>query len=187
MGGGGWRAALDDGGSFGEHGQQRWRLGLPRVGGCGGGRCGARGAGCGRRHGDGVGCGWAAGLCLSRPCWPGNGGAGGVRCTGDGLCYVRMVLPFSFARRRCRSGATLVVGLGGWLVLAGGAEVVLSGCAGLLPVQAVWKRRGAGYCHGHVVAAGMVLSRAKAFTDTFVGGNGGGALVASFSLLGAPL
>ena len=58
-----------------------------------------------------------------------------------------------------------MVGLGGWLVLAGGTEVVLSGCAGLLPVHAVWKRRGAGYCHVHVVAAGMVLSRAKAFTD----------------------
>ena len=50
-------------------------------------------------------------------------------------------------------------------MLAGGTEVVLSGCAGLLPVHAVWKQRGAGYCHVHVVAAGMVLSRAKAFTD----------------------
>ena len=58
-----------------------------------------------------------------------------------------------------------MVGLGGWLVLAGGAEVVLSGCAGLLPVEAVRKRRGVGYCHGHVFAVGMVLSRAKAFTD----------------------
>ena len=35
----------------------------------------------------------------------------------------------------------------------------------LLPVQVVWKWRGASYCHGHVVAAGMVLSRAKVFTD----------------------
>jgi hypothetical protein len=33
----------------------------------------------------------------------------------------------------------------------------------------------------------MVLSRVKAFTDTFVGGDGGGAVVAPFSLLGAPL
>ena len=59
----------------------------------------------------------------------------------------------------------MVVELGGWLVLAGGAEVVLSDCARLLSVQAVRKRRGASYCHDHVVAAGMVLSRAKAFTD----------------------
>jgi hypothetical protein len=56
-----------------------------------------------------------------------------------------------------------VVGLGGWLVLAGGAEVVFSGYTGLLPVQAVRKRQGAGYCHGHVFAAGMVLSWAKPF------------------------
>ena len=56
-------------------------------------------------------------------------------------------------------------GAGGWLVLAGGAEVVLLDCARLLSVQAVWKRRGASYCHDHVVAAGMVLSLAKAFTD----------------------
>jgi len=33
----------------------------------------------------------------------------------------------------------------------------------------------------------MVLSRAKVFTDAFVSGDGGGAFVASFSLLGAPL
>jgi hypothetical protein len=44
-----------------------------------------------------------------------------------------------------------------------------------------------GYELGQELAAGMVLSRAKAFTDTFVGGNGGGALVAPFSLLGASL
>ena len=108
---------------------------------------------------------------------------GPFRCTGD-ILYCVMVLTFSFARWRCRFGATLVVGLGGWLVLAGGAEVVLSGCAGLLSIEAVRKRWGAGYCHGHVYAAGMVLSRAKAFTDAFVGGDGGGALVVSFSLWG---
>ena len=56
-------------------------------------------------------------------------------------------------------------GAGGWLVLVGGTEVVLLSSAGLLPVEAVQKRRGAVYCHGHVCAAGMVLSRAKAFTD----------------------
>ena len=72
-------------------------------------------------------------------------------------------------------------------MLAGGAEVVLSGCVGLLPVQSVRKRRGAGYFHGHLFAVGMVLSRAKAFPDAFVGGDGGGAIVAPFSLLGAPL
>jgi len=43
--------------------------------------------------------------------------------------------------------------------------VVLSGGTGLLLVEAVRKQRGAGYCHGHVYAAGMVLNRAKAFTD----------------------
>lgn len=45
----------------------------------------------------------------------------------------------------------------------------------------------AGYWLGQVCAASMVLSWAKAFTDAFVGGNGGGILVASFSPLGAPL
>ena len=50
-------------------------------------------------------------------------------------------------------------------MLVGGAEVVLSISAGLLPVETVQKQRGAGYCHGHVCAAGMVLNRAKAFTD----------------------
>ena len=45
------------------------------------------------------------------------------------------------------------------------AEVVLSGCVGLLLVEAVRKQQGVGYCHGHVCAAGMVLNRAKAFTD----------------------
>ena len=48
-------------------------------------------------------------------------------------------------------------------------------------------REGANYGLGQVRAAGMVLSRAKVFTDAFVGGDGGGALVAPFSLLGAPL
>ena len=46
---------------------------------------------------------------------------------------------------------------------------------------------GVGYGLGQELAAGMVLSRAKAFTDAFVSGDGGGALVASFFLLGAPL
>ena len=39
--------------------------------------------------------------------------AGGVRCASDDYCCERMVLPFSFSRRRCWSGANLVVGLGG--------------------------------------------------------------------------
>ena len=76
-----------------------------------------------------------------------------------------MVLPLSLPRRRYWSSTTMVVGLGGWLVLVGGAEVVLLSSAGLLPVEAMQKRRGAGYCHGHVCAAGMVLNRAKAFID----------------------
>ena len=41
-----------------------------------------------------------------------------------------------------------------------------------------------GYWLDQERVAGMVLSRAKAFTDAFVSGDGGGALVASFSLLG---
>ena len=41
-----------------------------------------------------------------------------------------------------------------------------------------------GYWLGQERVAGMVLSRAKAFTDAFVSGDGGGALVASFFLLG---
>ena len=60
----------------------------------------------------------------------------------------------------------MVVGLGGCLVLVGGAEVVLLSSVGLLPGEAVQKRRGAGYCHGHVCAADMVLNRAKAFINT---------------------
>ena len=48
-------------------------------------------------------------------------------------------------------------------------------------------REGANYGLGQVRAAGMVLSRAKVFTDAFVNGDGGGAIVASFFLLGAPL
>ena len=59
----------------------------------------------------------------------------------------------------------MVVGLRGWLVLVGGTEVVLLSSAGLLLVEAVRKQQGVGYCHGHVCAAGMVLNRAKAFTD----------------------
>ena len=50
-------------------------------------------------------------------------------------------------------------------MLASGVVVVLSGGTVLLLVEAVRKQRGAGYCHGHVYAAGMVLNRAKAFTD----------------------
>jgi len=49
------------------------------------------------------------------------------------------------------------------------------------------RRVGAGYGLGQELVAGKVLSRAKAFTDAFVGGDGGGVLVAPFSLLGAPL
>ena len=49
------------------------------------------------------------------------------------------------------------------------------------------RRVGAGYGLGQDRAAGIVLSRAKAFTDIFVGGDGGGTLMAPFSLLGAPL
>jgi hypothetical protein len=42
------------------------------------------------------------------------------------------------------------------------------------------------YCLVQVCATGTVLNRVKAFTNVF-SGNGGGALVAARSLLGAPL
>ena len=84
-------------------------------------------------------------------------------------------------RRRLGGGAGGLVGACWWR--RGGA----SGCAGLLPVEALRRRVEAGYGLGQDRAVGMVLSRVKAFTDTFVGGDGGGALVAPFSQLGAPL
>ena len=62
-----------------------------------------------------------------------------------------------------------------------------SSCAGLLLVEALRRREGVGYGRGQELVAGMVLSRAKVFTDAFVGGDGGGALVAPFSLMRAPL
>jgi hypothetical protein len=62
-----------------------------------------------------------------------------------------------------------------------------SGCIGPLPVEMLWWRGGATYCLVQVCATGTVLSRAKAFTDDLVGGNGGGGLVAPFFLLRAPL
>jgi hypothetical protein len=74
----------------------------------------------------------------------------------------------------------MVVGPGGWLVLASGIKVVLQAASGLLQ----WRRcRGDGGGFGS--AAGRVLMRAKAFTDVIVGGHDGGALGASLSLLGA--
>jgi len=78
----------------------------------------------------------------------------------------------------------MVVGLADacwWL--RGGASV----CVGLLQVEAVRRREGAGYGLAQERAAGVVLNRAKVFTDAFVGGDGGGAFVATFSLFGAPL
>ena len=41
--------------------------------------------------------------------------------------------------------------------------------------------------HGRERAAGLGFSRAKAFTDTPVGGDGGGVLEALFLALGVPL
>ena len=54
-------------------------------------------------------------------------------------------------------------------------------------IEVLRRRGGATYCLVQVCAIGMVLSRAKAFTDGLVGGDGVGALVSSFFLLGAPL
>jgi hypothetical protein len=83
-------------------------------------------------------------------------------------------------RRRCYACVAMVVGSGGWLVLASGIEVVLRAASGLLQ----WRRcRGDGGGFGS--AAGRVLMRAKAFSDVIVGGHDGGALGASLSLLGA--
>ena len=57
----------------------------------------------------------------------------------------------------------------------------------LPPVEALQRREGVGYGLCQKLVAGIVLSQAKVFTDAFVGGDGGGALVVPFSLLGAPL
>ena len=84
-------------------------------------------------------------------------------------------------RRRLGGGAGGLVGVCWWR--RGG----FAGCVGLLPVEALQMRVGAGYGLGQDHAAGRVLSRAKAFIDIFVGGDGGGALVVSFSQLGEPL
>ena len=95
------------------------------------------------------------------------------------------MLPFSstvmLVRRRLGGGAGGLVGASWWC--CGCA----TGYAGLLSVEALRRRVGVGYRLSQDRAVGMVLSRVKAFTDTFVGGDGGGALVAPFSLLGAPL
>ena len=74
----------------------------------------------------------------------------------------------------------------GWLVLAGGAEVVLWAASGFFR----WGR-----CGGELERATSLAKnvrqawccRAKAFIDAYVGGYGGNVLVAPFSLLGAPL
>ena len=96
-----------------------------------------------------------------------------------------LVLPFSLTmmlvRRRHGGRAEGLIGACWWR--RGGA----SGCAGLLPVEALQRREGVGYGLCQELSAGMVLSRAKAFSDAFVGGNCGGVLVAPFSLLGALL
>ena len=83
--------------------------------------------------------------------------------------------------QRCLGG-----GVGGWLVHAGGAEVVLQAVPGFFR----WR-----CCGGEKErATGLAKNvrqawccRVKAFTDVFVGGDGGGVFVAPFSLLGAPL
>jgi hypothetical protein len=77
-------------------------------------------------------------------------------------------------------------GVGGWLVLSSGVVVVLMAVSGFFRDDAEARRSGLlTWCQEHMV--GMVLIRAEAFTDITVRGDGGGALVASFYLLGAPL
>ena len=80
----------------------------------------------------------------------------------------------------------------GWLVLgapstghACGALVALRAVPGLLFGKGIAEAAGSELLsHDHERAAGMGFSRAKAFTDTSVGG---GILGASFSPLGVPL
>ena len=132
---------------------------------------------CGRCGGNGFAC--------SGPCGLEWVGLGRLCARVTEVVVRRLVLPFSstamLVRRRLGGGAGGLAGACWWR--RGGA----SGCAGLLPVEAMRRQRGVGYWLDQERVAGMVLSRAKAFTDDFVGGDGGGALVVSFSLLGAPL
>ena len=115
---------------------------------------------------------------------PGDGG-GGMQRTGDG-------------RRGVGASALLllldvVAGPAppwwwGWgsLVHAGGAKVVLRAVPGFF----WWRRCGGGKEWATGLAKNLRQAwccRAKAFTDVFVGGDGGGVFVAPFSLLGAPL
>ena len=106
-----------------------------------------------------------------------------VRAMGAEVCWV--MSPFSPPRRHCRNGATMVVGL---TPHACGAMVVLQVVLGLLFGRGIAEAAGSELLlHGRERAAGMWFNRAKAFTDTPVGGDGGGVLEALFLALGVPL
>ena len=105
-----------------------------------------------------------------------------VRAMGAEVCWV--MSPFCPPRRHCRNGATMVVGLTGH---ACGAMVVLQVVLGLHFGRGIAEAAGSELLlHGRERAAGMRFNRAKAFTDTPVGGDGGGVLEALFLALGCP-
>ena len=69
-----------------------------------------------------------------------------------------------------------------------GAMVAFRVVPGLLFSRGVAEAAGSKLLsHGRERAAGLGFSRAKAFTDTLVGGDGGGVIGVSFSPLGVPL
>jgi hypothetical protein len=96
------------------------------------------------------------------------------------VCWAAFV--FSPPRRRCRNGTPWW--WAGWLVLgapstgyACGAMVALRVVPGLLFSRGVAKAAGSELLsHGRECAAGLGFSQAKAFTNTSVGGDGGGVI-----------
>jgi hypothetical protein len=73
------------------------------------------------------------------------------------------------------------------LGFAYGVMVALRAAPGIFSCKDVAEALGVWCCHRVVCVAGLGFSRAKTFNDKSVGGNGGGVLGTSFSLLGASL
>jgi hypothetical protein len=114
-----------------------------------------------------------------------------VRAMGAEVCQAAFPFSSSTALQDwCHHG-----GGAGWLVLgtpstryACGAMVALRVVPSLLFGRCIAEAAGSEQLpHGRERAAGMRFSRAKAFTDTSVSGDGGVIIGASFSLLGVPL